>query len=187
MNLSLQQAATKLGKSVRQVRYMIQQKTLSAHKVGGRWVVSSKDLPASAGQRKARARKEQQLQELVEDVLNVPPKRSAQRYSVLDLKAFQIGLPLFRKVTEQLGDDHPAAALLRRTLAQLAMGCHRYGRTEKVQAYQQARDAASLAVCELALTGNEQSIGLLREVEQELMACLAGLLRRFERQQGRQR
>jgi len=38
MKMSLAEAATVLGKSERQTRYMIQQKELKARKVSGRWL-----------------------------------------------------------------------------------------------------------------------------------------------------
>ena len=47
MQLTLEQAATRLGKSLRQVRYMIKSQRLPAQKVGGRWMVDSADLPLS--------------------------------------------------------------------------------------------------------------------------------------------
>jgi excisionase family DNA binding protein len=44
-SLSLAEAATVLGKSERQVRYMINNGRLKAVKIGGSWVVESSDLP----------------------------------------------------------------------------------------------------------------------------------------------
>ena len=49
MQLTLDQAATRLGKTARQIRYLIQSERLSAKKVGGRWVIESKDFPLSEG------------------------------------------------------------------------------------------------------------------------------------------
>jgi len=45
MQLSLEQAAERLGKSVRQVRYLIQTGALRANKTGGRWLIDAADLP----------------------------------------------------------------------------------------------------------------------------------------------
>ncbi len=50
MQLTLQEAAVRLGKSVRQVRYLINSGQISAQKLGGRWFVQSSDLPLSQGQ-----------------------------------------------------------------------------------------------------------------------------------------
>jgi Helix-turn-helix domain len=181
LNLSLQQAAARLGKSLRQVRYMIQQGTLPARKVQGRWVVNGDDLPGSAGQKVAHARKARQMRGLVEDALEVPAELP-RRYSVLDLKGFQICLPLYRRAAEVLGEGHPATLELKRTLTLLAQGCHRYERADKAAAYRDARDAASLAVCELVLADSGATEDLRGEIEQDLMASLAGLIRRAERQ-----
>jgi excisionase family DNA binding protein len=46
MQLTLHQAAAALGKTRRQVQYLIQQGRLPAQKVGGRWYVESADLEA---------------------------------------------------------------------------------------------------------------------------------------------
>ncbi len=184
MTLTIRQAAAQLGKTVRQVRYMIQQGELRARKVQGRWRIDSGDLPKSDPQKMAGERKARQLRGLVDEALEVP-EELPRRYSILDLKAFQIGLPLYRNASEKLGEEHAATTELRRMLALLAQGCHRYERADKARAYREARDAASLAVCELVLAESEAASDLLHDIEQDLMACLAGLLRRAER--GRRR
>lgn len=102
------------------------------------------------------------------------------RYSVRDLKAFQLALPLHRKAHECLGSDHPATAALRQVLEHLAQGCHRFEHADKIAAYRQARDSASLAICELVLCGRDEAEAMVTGIEQELMAALAGLLRRLE-------
>jgi excisionase family DNA binding protein len=182
MYLSLQQAADRLGKSPRQVRYLIRTGRLSAQKIGGRWVVSSDDLPLSEGQRAAVERRERQLRVTVEDGLGLSdaPERPP-RYSVRDLKAFQVALPLYRRAVAALAPDHPAAVALREVLELLTRGCHRFERSAKAEAYRQARDAASRAVCELLLDGSGPTDELVSAIEQDLMASLAGLLKRLER------
>ena len=180
MQLSLQQAAVRLGKSVRQVRYLIQTGTLSAQKSGGRWLIDAASLPFSEPQKAAVARRDRALRSAVETGLGLD-EAAPERYSVHDLKAFQIGLPLFRQSTERLGAEHPASAALRATLVLLAQGCHRFGYGDKAESYRAARDAASLAVCELILAGQDETVPLVRAVEQDLMAAFSGLLRRLER------
>ena len=49
MQLTLEQAATSLGKSKRQVLYMIQNGRLPAQKLAGRWWIESQHLPLSEG------------------------------------------------------------------------------------------------------------------------------------------
>ena len=58
----------------------------------------------------------------------------------------------------------------------------RFDRQEKAETYRAARDQASLAVCELVLTDSEAATQLQRSIEQDLMAALAGLLRRMDSQ-----
>lgn len=179
MQLTLEEAATKLGKSVRQVRYLVKEGRLSAKKVAGRWFVELADAPKTPGQTVVQQRKQDRLRAVVEDALELKPS-DAQRYSVMDLKAFQLGLPLYRQACELLGEQHRAALALRQALEHLARGCHRYDKDEKIAAYRTARDEASLAVCELLIAGDAAS-SLVMPIEQELMAALAGLLRRLDR------
>jgi hypothetical protein len=184
MLISLRQVAARQGKSVRQIRYLIQQGKLAATKIEGRWMIDTDELPRSAGKRDAEERKQRQLRGLVEEALEVGDV-TPRRYSVLDLKAFQIALPLYRQARQQLGEEHPATGELRRALARLSQGCHRYDKAEKAQAYREARDAASQAVCELVLSESSAGEELLHAIEQELMASLAGLLRRLDRRRVR--
>ncbi len=186
MLLTIEQAATRLGKSARQIRYLIQSERLPAKKMAGRWVIEATDLPLSVDQHKALERKERQLRAAVEQGLGLPEERKrAPRYSVRDLKAFQIALPLQQRAVELLGADHAASQALRAVLENLSRGCHRFARQDKAQAYREAREAASLAVCELVLCSSEEADALVTAIEQDLMAALGGLIRRLERKQTR--
>jgi excisionase family DNA binding protein len=180
VQLSLQQAAERLGKSVRQIRYLVQNGRLPAQKIGGRWMIAAADLPLSDAQRGAVARRERALRTAVDRGLGLeePPP---ERYSVRNLKAFQITEPLYRQGKELLGAEHSAVVALRDVLTLLTKGCHRYAREDKASAYREARDAASLAVCELVLAQRDEAEPLIRGIEQELMAAFSGLLRRLER------
>jgi len=180
MQLSLEQAAERLGKSVRQVRYLIQTGALRAAKTGGRWLIEAADLPLSEPQRAAVGRREHALREAVEQGLGLtepPPPR----YSVRDLKAFQIALPLYRQGSALLGADHAAVLALHGALVLLTQGCHRFEHDDKASAYRAGRDAVSLALCELVLADREEAEPLIRAIEQDLMAAFSGLLRRLER------
>ncbi len=180
MQLSIEQAAERLGKSVRQVRYLIQSGVLHATKIGGRWLIAAADLPLSEPQRAAVGRRERALRDAVEQGLGLA-EPTPPRYSVRDLKAFQIALPLYRQGTELLGSDHAAVAALRSALVLLAQGCHRFDHEDKATAYRTGRDAASLAVCELVLTDRGEAEPLIKAIEQDLMAAFSGLLRRLDR------
>jgi len=69
----------------------------------------------------------------------------------------------------------PATAALHQVLQLLTRGCHRFERGAKAEAYRQARDTASQAVCELLLNPAEQTDEIVSGIEQDLMAALAGL------------
>jgi excisionase family DNA binding protein len=181
MRLTLDQAATTLGKSVRQVRYLIEQGRLRATKVAGRWFVDSEDLPADPDARQRSARREGRLREAVEEVLSPDGRRA--RYSMRDLKAMQIALPAYRALCAATGEDHPAARELAEALRHLAEGCHRFARHEKGEAYRAARDAVSRCALALLVDDEARHGALVDTLEQDLLAALAGLLRRAERRE----
>lgn len=94
MQLSITEAAHLMGKSPRQLRYMILQGALQAHKDGRRWVLDSESLPLTAGQRRATERRAGQLREAVEEALGPHLKAAqAEHYSVTELAAFKLARP----------------------------------------------------------------------------------------------
>ena len=66
MQLTIDEAAARLGKSARQIRYLIQNDGLPAKKIAGRWVIQADDLPLSEPQREAVGRQERALRGAVE-------------------------------------------------------------------------------------------------------------------------
>jgi excisionase family DNA binding protein len=179
MQLSLQQTADILGKTRRQVLYMIEQGHLPAKKIGGRWAVDRADLQVDAATEQRVSQKQAQFKAVIEDALTPGPER---RYTLRDLKAVQLATPIYRELATRGAGWEKATRHMRECLDQLALGCHRYDRQEKTSAYRAARDAASLAAMELLLH-NEASPedSILGVIEQELMPAFAGLLRRSER------
>ncbi len=87
---------------------MIQQGRLTATKKAGRWVIDSADLPQSEGQASAKERKERQMRAAVDEALDLPKQGSeSKRYSVRDLKAFQLAQPLYLSAIQTLSKDQP--------------------------------------------------------------------------------
>src|SRR5262249_12037713 len=125
------------------------------------------------------------LRAAVEEALDLTEDDLKSRYSVRDLKAFQIALPIYRKLCEELSDTHPAVQALRRVLEHLCRGCHRFARAEKAETYHASRDAASLVVCGLVLADSPAVEPLIHALEQELMAALAGRERSLPYRPGR--
>lgn len=180
MDLSLTQAAQRLGKTRRQVEYLIKTGRLAAHKQGGRWVVADADLPLSPGQRQAQARKAAGLRAVAEEVLDtVAPTKP--RYSMRDLKAFREALAALRACEASVAAGHPAIGLLRQSLDNLAVGCHRFDRRGKAEAYGEARDRASLAACALLVQASPEAEAVVERIEQALIPAIAGLMRRTDR------
>jgi hypothetical protein len=188
MQLSLSQAAALLGKSERQVRYLISQGKLSAGKSSGRWAVDSRTLkghkaesPAATPSVTNKPNVDRRLREAAE----TPP---AHRYSVRDLRAFQAAEPVYREVRAQLGNQDTVTLRLRRALDLLARGCHTYQSQRKVELYEDAREQVAGAVMDLLLDGTEQDkerTAFADRLESTLLPQLAGLIRSSEQRRRR--
>jgi len=177
MKLSLREAAETLGKSERQVRYLIQNGGLPAQKIDGRWRIERDDLRLKAGATQARQRKRERAAEIADQVLrqDAPPKR---RYSATDLKAFEAARALYGDLAA-LGQDHPVAGIVLETLVQLSCGCHAFHAQHKAAYFAKARERACHASVLLLL---EENGGPLAErLEQDVIPAIGGLIRRAER------
>jgi hypothetical protein len=181
MDLSLVDASRLLGKTPRQVRYMIKQGRLKARKDGVRWVISDADLPLSDAQRRAQAKKAQELREIVEGALG-PHLRSGKRtYGVRDLQAFVQGRAVYKDAIANLGDGHPAAVSLLSTLVSTSQGCYRYHDRDKLDAYRTAREESARAIAMLLVDDHPKAEGLAESLEREVIPALTGLIRKAER------
>ncbi len=195
MKLSLSDAARLLGKSQRQLRYLIKQGGLKASKVNGRWQVDREDLPLTEGQRRAAAARGEQLRHETELALAPATAAAAKvagkkRFSVRRLRAFQAGEPLFRELVVCAGSQASAVACLRDSLRALARGCHAFHPVRKAEHYRRARELGADALVELLLEGEEGDKlrqGLADRLEQQYLPQLSGLLRGTERAARRSR
>ncbi len=194
MDVSLAEAATLLGKSPRQVRYLIKTGKLKARKDGARWRIEIDELPLGEKQRRAANARARELRDAVEAALapveNAAHKARGKRFSVQDLRAFRSGEPVFRAVVEAVGEDDPAGLQLRRSLDALAQGCHAFRPPDKAARYEAAREAAASAVVSLLLggpQGDEARRALADRVEQEYLPDVSSLIRVTERRGRRTR
>jgi hypothetical protein len=194
MKLSLSEAATVLGKSERQVRYLIKQGTLQARKENGRWTVSSEELPLSDVQRRALAGRVETAREAfqrgLEPAVKATDGKGAKSYSVRDLAAFQAGEAILRELDSALGPGDPARGELFAALTLLARGCHSFQPATKAARYVEAREAAATAVTYLFVgagetTGRREEFG--RRIEQQLIPGIAKLVALHERRSQRSR
>lgn len=200
MNLSLTETAIVLGKTPRQVRYLIKNGTLKAKKEKGCWVIDNGDLPLSQAQRQAIARRAETAQnamaeataplkkaaafEPVVPVTEIPTAetvtgdREKKVYSVTDLKAFTLGAEIFRELEAYLGRENTARFSLFDALKKLCRGCHAYQPPQKEARFTEAREAAADAVAILFLEGeaaDPQRTLLASRIETELIPKLAAL------------
>lgn len=181
MDISIREAATRLGKSTRQVRYMLQNGDIAGRKESGRWLVDSAALPRSVAQQEPDRRRKRNIRAAVNKGLGAEDEPGTARYSLFDLKAVQIANALRLQSIEQFGPEHPVARALEDTLDRLIRGCHRYSYADKAVAYRAAREAACSALTALVVSGDDAALALIVAIEQELLAALAGLLRRLDK------
>ncbi len=180
MHVTLQQAADLLGKSARQVRYLVKKGELKAEKVEGRWMIARDALPLPPAQAKAAGRRDDRLHRVVDESLAAAgAERKAP--SVHQLRAYRLLLPLYREVVAAGEAGDPVGVSLAAALRALALGCHRFYKEDKASAYREARDAVSEAVFHLSVAGDEASEQRAGTLETEVMPAISGLLSRFDR------
>ncbi len=181
--LTLTEAAQLLGKTPRQVRYMIKTGRLQASKDGERWRIRRDDLPLSERQTLARQAQAEDLRVSVEAALgpHLEPKGAKRGYSVSSMSAFGKGQSLYGEAREALGSDHPAVSALADSLVSISQGCHRYHDREKLEAYRAAREAAACATAFMLMDGGEAIGGFARRLEEGVLPAICGLIRRSER------
>jgi excisionase family DNA binding protein len=206
MKLSIAETATLLGKSKRQVRYLIDQQRLPATKQGSRWRIDSAALPLDDAERQRLAERNELARRAFEKGLEPavkaarpklegtsdgskaadgePAKRS---YSVTDLLTFQSGESIYREMEKARGAEDRVCGTLFEALALVARGCHCYHPRDKASRFSEARELAATAVAELLLGGGEgvRNRVLAERIEQELIPKLAGLVAAYEKR-GRQ-
>ncbi len=195
MKISLSEAATILGKTERQVRYLIKTGRLAARKDGNRWYVESTELPLSDGQRRAVAARVETAREAFDKGLEPAAKagkneKQRTHFSVTDLKAFKTGVEICRAITGELGADHAAGKELNAALKRVAQGCHCFHPADKAHHFTEARDLAATAVAELLLQpgdGEPMRRGLAERIENELIPKLAGLVASQEKRNRKSR
>ncbi len=203
MKLSIAETATVLGKSQRQIRYLIKTGGLRATKEGQRWRIEGADLPISDAERQAlseraqvaRSAFEKGLEPVVKAALAAPGNAAAgeetkRSYSVTDLRAFQAGETIYREALRDLGAEEPAVGHLFEALSLLSRGCHCFHPKEKAGRFTEARELAATAVAALLLHDGDEDAGrrgLALRIEQEMIPKVAGLVASYEKRsrQGR--
>lgn len=193
MKLSLPEVANLLGKSERQVRYMIKQDRLRAEKHDGKWTVDEADLPLSAQQRKAMATRvdvaRTSFERAVAPAEKVVGPRRGRVYSVTRLAAFQLGESLYRDIRRALGET-ATTELLFSAVGEITHGCHSFQPEDKSRHFGAARRFASTALTHLLLDGEEpcpRRRAFAERLEGELLPRISGLLAIVERRARRSR
>jgi hypothetical protein len=185
MKLSLAQTATVLGKSERQVRYLIKLGRLQASKATGTWEIDEADLPLTAEQRTGIGERVEVARQAFEKAVEpaVRATESTATYSVTKLAAFTGGEAVYRELRDQFPAD-PAVPLLFAALEHLTRGCHAFHADEKRRHFREARGLAAAALTHLLL-GGQASDGtrraLAERLEQAVLPKISGLIAACEK------
>ena len=182
MELSLAEAARLLGKSDRQVRYLIRCGRLAARKLDGRWRIKRQDLPLSEGQRRAEEHKKERAARIALEVLQPAGEQApGKRFSVQELRAYREGAPLYRDLVARFGHRPPPVVFLREALMLLACGCHEFHARKKAELYARSREQLSRTTMALLLENEQASGAAVRPFEQSILPAIGGLIRQAER------
>ncbi len=181
MDLSLTETARLLGKSDRQVRYLIRNGKLTARKESGRWLVRREDLQLSAGQERATEHKRERAARLAEEILRPPAGDPKKKYSICDLRAYREGSAIYLELEAAGGADHAATTLMRESLMLLACGYHEFQAEAKAGFYARARQEASRATMALLLDDEEAHRERVERLETAFLPALGGLIHHAEK------
>ncbi len=188
--LTLREAAVALGRSERQVRYMIQQGSLKATKRGLQWVVASEELPLTEVQRReVRERIDRATEAMgrgLEGAKKVGAKDENRKpYSVTALRVFLTAEELHGLIAREVGADSDATRAVHSILVALAQGCHAFHPREKGDHFSRARDLAAACFVDLRLGGasSESRAALALRVEEELVSSISRLLASNDRRE----
>jgi len=181
MDLSLTEAARLLGKSDRQIRYLIRGGELPARKEGGRWILRREDLPLSPKQERASEQKRERAARLAEEILRPESGAAKKKYSIRDLRAYREGSAIYRELAAGAGADHAAAVLLRESLMLLACGYHEFQAETKADFYSRARQEASRATMALLLDDEDAHREKIERLETGFLPALGGLVHQAEK------
>lgn len=188
MDLTIQEAATLLGRRPRTVRAQVARGDIPGFKKGGQWWIPQANLPLTETQRAALQARAEEVRGAVESALPaaVSLAHDKKRWSVTDLEAFCTG----RRVLNELrtNDQPRAAEELEAGLLALCEGSHLFDPRDKIAALDRARAHISRAAGRLLLTP-EATLedapttphrAWANDLEGELIPALAGLIRRVE-------
>ncbi len=170
MDLSLAEAARLLGKSERQVRYLIHSGKIPSRKKGRRVVIRRKDLPLGEGQQRAAEQKTERAARLADEILRPEgsgAKKAKAKYSIRGLRAFQEGATIYRQLTAAAGADHAATTGMRESLMLLACGYPEFQAATKADFYARARQEASRVTMALLLDDEDAHRDAVERLESE--------------------
>ncbi|MEM7678310.1 MAG: helix-turn-helix domain-containing protein [Myxococcota bacterium] len=180
--LTLPEAAALIGRSERQIRYLIQQGKLAAKKQGRRWLVDKSALDKMPERRRRHAQRLESMEATVRETLSLPAEGENPKWSVLSMRVVTYARSVHTAVVETFSESHPAAVAAASTVRCLVRGGHAFRPADKLAHYATARTAACDTLTEVLLAPLETQ-ALIRQIESDLLPALAGLLRRAEKKQ----
>ncbi len=182
MDVSLQEAATLLGKSTRTLRLWIRAGRLPAKKLGGRWVISKGAVPLSDQQAADLRSRADRVLTAVEEAL--PPdlsgKRGEKRKTLMDVVAFRRGLACAQSLPKSSRLSGVRSRFEQGLLA-VARAHAAWAPSEKIGELREARacfaEGQALLLIETGESPPKETVGLLQKLEEEVIPTLGGMIR----------
>lgn len=197
VEITIQQAAPLLGRSVRAVRARIARGDLAARKVDGEWRIPLDQIPLTAEQRADMQHRAELARQAVEAALpsRAADTRDRRRRSVADLTPFANGRVLLEQVTASSLDEsikEPLARLLHGALLTLGEAAYEFDSRLRAHRFRRARRQLSRIAAMLLLIGPQALVPTTaqewrRAIENEILPPLGGLLRWCEQHAARDR
>jgi len=190
MDLKLKEVANLLGKSERQIRYMIKKGELKAIKKDGQWSIDRECLPFSVKQILTINRKREIFTDGIDKVVNKLAIKK--EYTFTDLRSFQLSYALYREFLNQDGQDGKDLqdnfnVQLGKVFVCLASGYHSFDTQDKIREYKRAK----LELCQLLVnlfTKNHQKPSqplakAMNTIEKDIIPSINGLIRAIEKKE----
>lgn len=196
MTITISEAATLLGKSKRQIRYMIQQGKLKAEKAGKEWLINREHLPLSEAQLKSLERKAQQVRSVIDDAIGKPAdgivrdaREARKKYALATQSCFKLTKQAYGLAKQLFGGEHQNTQKLHTVIELVTKGWFSFIPAARLRFLRYARELICEVLTDTLLIENpsNEHTAFAELLEFDIIVSLSGLIRSSEKRNKRQR